>query len=313
MRLLRRMILFVLPILLAVFSILAPLAEAAKPVPPGTPGPSGLKSAPHLGGLRIAPSDTMSHTYYLPLLWGGKITRILFIGDSFTWSLDGYFPSLAGSAVSPQSVLNEVIWHGGYSLEDNYTPDNLDIIASGNWDYVVLQDDLADHWSARAEFPIYAKKFYDAIKPTGAKTILYMTWQYEDSNSPTTAQIEKMYNDEGAALGVPVSPVGLAFANARADWPSLELFRSDGLHGNADGFYLVMCTLFASIFGKTPVGATYHLEDVTADDWQGQWWQIPDGWTMPYSESSFLQQEAWQTVSTFTATGSAAPVSVSQQ
>jgi hypothetical protein len=310
-RLLRRMVVVAL---LAALSIFAPLAEAAKPSPPVTPAVPGLAPRQFGAGPRIGSSGTMTHTYYLPLLYSTP-HRILFIGDSFTWSLDSYFPSLAASVAPAQRVVNQVIWGGGYTLQANYTSANLATIANGGWDFVVLQDDLVWNWAVRAEFPIYAQKFNDAIKPTGAQTILYMTWQYENPNYPvpTTNQIAAMYDASGAALGVPVSPVGLAFANARALRPSLELFRSDGLHGNANGFYLVMCTLFATIFGQSPVGATYRLQDVTSDSAQGQWWQIPAGWTMPAADAAFLQQVAWDTVTAYNSTHklSAAPVSAS--
>ena len=54
-----------------------------------------------------------------------------------------------------------------------------------------------------------------------------------------------------------VIPVGLAFDLAYKEDSSIELHKPDGSHPNLLGTYLASCTVFASIYRKSPVDLKY--------------------------------------------------------
>jgi len=54
-----------------------------------------------------------------------------------------------------------------------------------------------------------------------------------------------------------VSPVGVAWRYIRDNHPTIQLYSGDGSHPSVAGTYLAACTFYASLFRKSPVGATY--------------------------------------------------------
>jgi hypothetical protein len=276
------------------------MARAANPLDRGPVGNSGewggglesvrqSENGTSLGDVvdpfSIVASDlAFTHTLFFPILFKGP-ERILFIGDSFSRGLNTYLPPLAATGNPMLTVQSDVIWSGGEPLKDHFLEDStLDTIRNGRYDYVVLQDDLADHWSTQnvQDFTTYASQFNDIIKQTGAKTVLYMTWQYEDDDSPTIQQIAAVYTNTAVALSVPVAPVGLAFSlSQQRSGP--DLYSQDGVHTSDNGYYLMMCVLYNTLFNRTPVGLG-----------------VPGGLTV--TAANFLQQVAADTVATYKTT-----------
>ena len=58
--------------------------------------------------------------------------------------------------------------------------------------------------------------------------------------------------------------------------PGLELYMPDKRHPSLAGTYLAACTVYASLFGKSPVGNTYAAG-------------------LPADVAAHLQQVAWET------------------
>ena len=81
----------------------------------------------------------------LLLLWtvsplSAQVTRVLFIGNSYTYSNDlpGLFTQLAGSLGN--TVETAMVAPGGFTFEGHTTnPASQNAIAQGDWDVVVLQ------------------------------------------------------------------------------------------------------------------------------------------------------------------------------
>ena len=88
-----------------------------------------------------------------------------------------------------------------------------------------------------------------------------MTWTYREDHAGVsvadramTRGLAEAYNALGAELQAPVVPAGLAF-QAGLD-QGLDLY-SDVKHQNEAGTYLVACTFFGFLCGRTPVGLNY--------------------------------------------------------
>ena len=125
------------------------------------------------------------------------------------------------------------------------------------------------------------------IAAAGGETALYMTPAYapihEMYRDDRIRDIEDLYVTVGNEVGTLVIPVGLAFEEAYRRRPDLELHMPyDGTHPSLAGTYLAAATVFAYLYGRSPLGVHY--------DYFGQ---IDD------STVRFLEEVAEHTVRTF--------------
>lgn len=135
------------------------------------------------------------------------------------------------------------------------------------WDVVVLQGystELIESLQAAENFRSVVFRYDKVIRDSGAKTALFMTWAYADKPGMTNP-LADAYATLGKTLGAQVVPVGLAFARARKERPTVA------------GSYLSACTFFAAFYRRTPEGLAYPAE--------------LDAYT-----AKFLQATAWATV-----------------
>ena len=124
-------------------------------------------------------------------------TRVLFIGNSFTSYNGGLDTLLAGLAPTCTTASFD---QGGFTLEEHWNDAaELHSIATGHWDYVVLQDQSQSPVVNVAEFRRYTLLFDHAIARSGAKTVLLMTWNRPDSAAEgvTTANLSAAYRAAG--------------------------------------------------------------------------------------------------------------------
>ena len=183
-------------------------------------------------------------------------TKVLFIGNSFTFYNGGIDAQLAEMAPSCRTQL---LATGGYTLQKHWNDAaELQTIRSGRFSYVVLQEQSQTPVYGRALFATYAADFSHLIRASGSRPVLLMTWQRPDSAQwgVTTANLAAAYQAVGANIGAKVAPAGLAFANALALRPDLVLNNPDG-HPTMDGTYLAACVVYGTIFGRSPVGIGY--------------------------------------------------------
>jgi hypothetical protein len=190
--------------------------------------------------------------------------HILFIGNSFTYVNGGIDKQLKGLA--PGSV-SSVIAVGGYTLQDHLEAgDALAKIRQRGWDYVILQE--------QSQAPVLdSEKFFNAVRDfdvvvraSGAHSILLMTWERPDSVNAgvTSANLAAAYLRVGSELGIPVAPVGLAFARSLHERPDMVLYSQDG-HPTLYGTYLAACVLYGTIFGKSPAGNPYSDSNISPE------------------------------------------------
>jgi len=184
---------------------------------------------------------------------GHAQTRVLFIGNSFTFKNGGIDAELA--RLEPSCATSSVT-AGGATLQQQWTTGQaLQAIRSGHWDYVVLQEQSQTPVIAQALFRDYAARFAQAIRASGATTVLLMTWQRPDSAAEgvTTANLAASYRSVADQIGARVAPAGEAFAEALLERPDLVLNQPDG-HPTTAGTYLAACVVYDTIFRRSPVG-----------------------------------------------------------
>jgi hypothetical protein len=275
------------------------------PVPPtATTEPPTTTLAPPTHTL-VAPSATPrpTHTPAPPTATPTPQlpSRILFIGDSDAFWLDQHLKKLAASADPPLVIETSGVTGGGMSLEEHWQLLGLKAVREGNWDVVVLNQDVAAHWSDIDKFYEYAGKFDQEIQKVGAQTVLYMPQPFKKEIDPllTTEDYAAVYDKLGAELGDKVAPAALAWQRSMQERPNLELYARDEARGNLHGTYLTLCVLYATIFELSPVGLAYHYDVPFGSvefNMRRMMEDMKDWKTITDDEAAFLQSVAWETV-----------------
>lgn len=223
--------------------------------------------------------------------------RVLFVGNSYFYysgSLHFYTRRIALAAdpawanpfeYKAATIAGSPLSH--HSIGPLTEPGKLGI--KEPWDVVILQEDSTAALSedSRANFRRTAIEFDEVIRKRGARTVLYMTQAHvkpsRQASPDMMRKIENMYVSVANEIGALVIPAGLAFEEAYRRRPAIKLHQDyDGSHPTELGVYLAACTVFASLYGKSPVGNTY--------DYYGR---------ISKEDAAFLQQVAEDTVKKF--------------
>jgi hypothetical protein len=211
--------------------------------------------------------------------------RALYLGNSYTYVNN--LPLITASVA--KSTGDTLIYNsnapGGYTLQGHSTnATSLAMIAAGNWDYVILQEQ-----SQMPSFPIsqvitdvfpYAHildSIITADNPCG-ETVFYMTWgrkngdatncgtwppvcTYTGMDSLLNLRYRMMADDNNAV----VSPVGAVWRYIRQNFPLIELYQSDESHPSLAGSYAAACCFYTTMFRKDPTHITFDTTLVAAD------------------------------------------------
>jgi hypothetical protein len=198
--------------------------------------------------------------------------RVLFVGNSYFFysgSVHFYTRRIALAAdpawakpfqYKAATIAGSPLSH--HNIESLTEPGKLGV--KEPWDVVILAGESTDALSdaTRAEFRRTVLEFNEVIRKRGARTALYMTQAHikpSRSASPDMMRkTEDMYVSVGNEIGALVIPAGLAFEEAYRRRPDIKLHQDyDGSHPTELGVYLAACTIYATLYGKSPVGNTY--------------------------------------------------------
>ena len=213
------------------------------------------------------------------ILGQSQTKKALFIGNSYT--LENNLAQITASIAS--SVGDKLIFSTSaipnYSLQQHSTNStSLSLIRQGGWDYVVLQEysqypsePLA--WVESNVYP-FARYLNNEINAynSSAETVFYMTWGRKNGDASRCAVLpvvctyvgmddltRERYMYMAQANQAIVSPVGAVWRYIRENYPSIELYQTDGSHPSAAGSYAAACCFYAAIFRKDPSLATYNF------------------------------------------------------
>ena len=150
--------------------------------------------------------------------------RILFIGNSLTYSNDGIYShlqKLTASAVPPMRDSRRTRLSSAASTSSRFGN------SSRNRDG---RSPAAMTWSSsRKIFPKrkwqtsgIRPEFVEEIRKTGARPVLLMAWAYRRLGWISMAEIAQAHREVGKELGVDVAPVGLAWERVTKERPGPE-------------------------------------------------------------------------------------------
>ena len=180
--------------------------------------------------------------------------NVLFIGNSFTQRNN--LPTLLAemAAVRDVSVNHELISAGGASLRTHWNAGRAaKAIATGGFDYVVLQEQSTLPVKNAERMAENVRLFDEAIQRAGSKTVLYMTWARQ--HAPEAQQvIADAYSNIGKELGAIVVPVGLAWQSFLSKFDAPLLYDRDQSHPTLAGSYLAACVFLVVLLKTNPVG-----------------------------------------------------------
>ena len=140
-----------------------------------------------------------------------------------------------------------------------------EMIASGNWDFVVLQDIYNTQEPA---FQPYARLFHELIKKTGKQTVLFGTASILSDFPKGFERQHRLHLAMGRELGVLIVDSSEAYKKYFGSSPTPEkmesLFAKDKAHPGLLGSYLYSCGIYSAITGRTTVGLAFP-ESISAD------------------------------------------------
>jgi hypothetical protein len=195
--------------------------------------------------------------------------RILFIGNSHTerhGGMDWLVGTIARASEPDAAYQADARTAKGVTLEHHVRNGAPEAIRSRDYDTVVLQGYIpGSPTRTTAEFVEYAGRLGEEVQRAGARPVLYMTWPQVRRGWADLDDIVSAHREVAATLDADVAPVAIAFDLAMQERPELVLIGDDGIHATWEGAYLAAVTLYATIFGRDPVGLEYSF-GVGADD-----------------------------------------------
>ena len=188
--------------------------------------------------------------------------KVLFVGNSYTyfWNLPQTVMLMAEAKEVDMQTNQSTA--GGSNLGQHWRSarnlQSVDLIKSGAFDAVILQDHSMRAIEAPDSLKHYGKLLAELARKNGSDIYLYMTWSREWA--PNMQQvISHEYRSLAKEIGAKVIPVGLAWQRARELRPDIELYDPDGSHPNTLGTYLSACVFFGILTGESPMGLPNRL------------------------------------------------------
>lgn len=205
--------------------------------------------------------------------------KILFIGNSYSGAIQKILTAMLDR--SPHAAQVRCIAPGGWTLARHAANPGTLAAIRGDWDYVVLQEQSQVPSLPGEHQESYYKavqKLCTAIKQSGARPVLYLTWARRDGD-PQNPQINPDFatmqdrltqttREAARRNDALVVPVGEAWRAVRTEHPDLgaALYAQDGSHPSPQGSYLAACVFLRSLLNAEPTDVTYRgrLEKDTA-------------------------------------------------
>ncbi|MFZ4591336.1 MAG: T9SS type A sorting domain-containing protein [Ignavibacteria bacterium] len=214
--------------------------------------------------------------FLLPVLLIADTTRVLFVGNSYTYSND--LPAIfSGISTSlGKTIYTEISTPGGYSFEQHLTNTETQFkISKGNWNFVILQEQsqmpVIEYFRYFSTYPS-ARKLDSTIKSYNCNTMFFMTWgrRYggvqciDTSCSPPFVNFSHMqdslsssYRKIANELNAQVCEAGNVWRQSVNTDSTVILWDSDFSHPSLAGSYLTACAFYSKIFNSSCIGSDY--------------------------------------------------------
>jgi hypothetical protein len=192
------------------------VTDAAGPAPAPTPTPASDASTPT--SMTTSPSTPAGAA----AISSGD--SVFFVGNSFFDSWDRKLPdwvTAIGKAVTPPIDIKT----GSYIVPGNQKlswflqqTDSQNALKAKRYKVFVIQPEEREPVDDTANFKQAVRDWNKAIVASGAKTMLFMTWDLSAEKGTTFfKRLSTAFDEIGAELGIPVIPVGLIYDDCNKD------------------------------------------------------------------------------------------------
>lgn len=204
---------------------------------------------------------------------------VFFVGNSF-FDFEGRrlpeWISALGAAVSPPihiRVGGDIVPGDTPLAEFLARPATQEALASRQYRVFVLQGQDGEPVEHKQDFQQAVRAFHRAIKAAGAKTVLFMTWDFPDRHF--LKPLADSYDEIGRELDVPVIPVGLIYQDCAQTHPfqhgqywltARPAEPAGGQHENVMGSAVNTYATFAMLTGVNPRGTNFVAPGNTNSD-----------------------------------------------
>jgi hypothetical protein len=191
---------------------------------------------------------------------------VFFVGNSFFMSWDRVLPdwvTAIGKAVSPPIDIKT-----GYHIVPGnqklswflQQPDSQNALKSKKYKVFVIQPEEREPVDDTANFKQAVRDWNKAIVASGAKTMLFMTWDLSAEKGTTFfKKLSTAFDEIGAELAIPVIPVGLIYDDCnKAPFPGQQAgsywLTGGELHQTETGSAVNAYATFGMLTGVNPMG-----------------------------------------------------------
>ncbi len=194
--------------------------------------------------------------------------RIFYMGNSNTY-MWGWYPKdidmsedpalprlvkeMGENAPTPIYMDYDFQMGGGGNAQGHWENGGKEIIDTGNYDFVVLQDHSTATFAYPDDFEKYSTKFDSLCDANGSKLILFMGWPDDDEWGFRRDVIVNSYDSIANQLDCDLAPAGRAWEIIEDISPELDLYQDDDHHPNELGVYLNTCVTYSVITNTPPV------------------------------------------------------------
>lgn len=176
---------------------------------------------------------------------------ILFIGNSHSAPIPKRLTEIYQRQQPGAKVRIKAVRKGGFLVDHARSESTLQMMRSGDWDWIVLQ---AQKYSTtgRYTYPTTgAIELSEVAAEVGAKVIMYPEWSRRDVPEEY-ARIRAIHDSIAEETGADVAPIGEAWEKAISENTD-GLYARDGNHATAKGSYLNAAVFYSLIEKESPV------------------------------------------------------------
>ena len=185
--------------------------------------------------------------------------RILFIGNSLTFSNSLPLMLQAIAAQAGKILVAEAITSPGAALEDHFRQRTAHAaLANGGYQWVILQQGPSSLPASQDNLRTWAKRYDPLIRAGGARPALYMVWPDVSRNAYFNA-VRDAYSNAALAIDGMFIPAGEAWREAWRANSDLSLYAADQFHPSPLGSYAAALSMFAELYQQSPAGLPARL------------------------------------------------------